>query len=1663
MHSNHRYITRLVWIKFLVLLVCFGSSVRLHAQPQRYPANVSTILNAPNSLYLEDYSDPAKNLLLANIVFNDFNEPSWSFRLKLTIESKDVRLATRSGFVPANPIVVQPGILTQFSSSDWATYFDFNNLDISGSGANLVRQEGRLPEGLYSFCIEVLDYQTGDPLSRETCTSVWIQLNDPPRIISPFCGTTIDPKLASFPFQWQLFNTQSPNTQGTSYELTIWQLTDPEADPMVAVPNGQALQVFQSEELSSTSLVYGPTKPLLDVGKTYVYQVQAKSLDGRDSFKNGGKSEFCYFHYGWSEGGTIELSWPEYDGGFRSEEQPYLTWKAPQNKQANQGVAYFVEVVEMKEGQTPEEAYRSNDTWVSYRKPPVYDSYGGSTNLPPLRKATKYAWKVTAYTGEQKVAESSVGLLNGPGLVEFFYAGNHRVDVDYVNGTDVTSISGEGKVRVTPRIDIWTDLKFEDITLIDNGGFWVMNGGTIEIPVLGGKRIIDIKPFYHDNQPATYEIEKYRLTKDGLDAYGVFYWDFPHATLSSEKPIVHSVEHWANFNNFKINTVVALPENANRFDLLEPYKFTLDLYESSLVYINDDRFRFELDGDLFAPEEVRRQEKTRASFRFDDAPDLFYIYSKPDAFANAIQPIPNTQYWLRSSNYILDLSEKKSPGIHAGALDWKGVDMIDYSLTYEQSPDNKGQLKFDTPYRQSYTQDAEARYAYVTTQGLSLKLNTAYADIGETLKFQTFLSSSLAVDLLVEDNTVDDKSLLKGNFLIPFVSLEKRFGYEIPITNLGVQKGFLTDLEGTKFTHNKNSGDQEIFVTIRRAVLSGNERITMTLDLEWPGLDVKLTALRDFKVWGDYSVGFSTKNGTVALENRINALMGTEKYPVTIDIIGAGSYNGNYMFATTADVVLGEDVSGPEDAPTINVYSAVANPYVPKEANGTIGELPGEGPTPQQAYAQVKEEMQAVEESLLEKLSEGSEQLAADAQTLQASMGGQGTIFTPEDIVSNNAQETYRKASTRYEALLQNIISDLSMGLLAPLDEKVDSLNSTIQRKIQQPVDQAKVKIAALVDQLVDNVASRLTSTLQNDKVDVAPLVNDVAQVTRQSLKAELTSSLDQSVQNNLLIPIETLLKDQVLGEIHNYIAEEGSKLSNRVIAGETAGVGDFAKGFPKAIGKALQNVMNFVSLDNLESTVVALGEDLVKNIDMAGVAAEIRGHVGNKVKDALAALAGDMVSDLASDFAKEVGLPAFAGGEHGIDFVGVGGKLAQGDYKGAIKDAFLVDPVPLNMVTPIVELTGMVNYTPDDPVYGDVWSGDIDMRVKVPKPFILNATYINGRVGDNSYWFVEIRGNEEQQSGQANKSYKLGDPIAKEAKPLANPVNMGIANLVGVSGRLYHHMSETSNGGIVPDPNMRFGAFMNVVFFDKKNGGQNMRLAVAGEINTKENGDYTLAFLGDLQLRSTKVDVVTPDESAAVQGTVEIKYNSAERHFFGYAKVKLFKPGVICAEGSLLVDTKPGKWRVALGNMDDRIRFVPGCVGWSPTGWLDVNESVAELGLGVEFSIAAKTPTIKLFVVKFNFAAEAGLAAGILAAVRYRPSFAVVKAGVWAELYARLVMNYKFKLKKWKTLTLLEIALAGDMIMYFIPDKVLEGKLRGRVKVLFFSTNVNAHLRKEL
>jgi hypothetical protein len=262
---------------------------------QNFPVQASLFIGGPYSLSLEDYYAPNDTRLKLMIWLKDVRMSQYPVRLRFTIESNRVRITTRPDYRPA-PIYLQGGMTQTFFGYDLMNYFDIDNLNFSGIDRSQYARQRILPEGLYRFSVEVLDYYRGTVVSNMAMFQAYIVLNDPPVINYPLNGSKIPfTGLQHIVFNWAPRHMGSPNSAfSTVYRLRIVEVIPDDRNPyeaMMIMP-----PVFETTT-SLTTFIYDGTCPLLVPGRKYAFNVTAIDQGGRDLFKNGGASETFTFTY----------------------------------------------------------------------------------------------------------------------------------------------------------------------------------------------------------------------------------------------------------------------------------------------------------------------------------------------------------------------------------------------------------------------------------------------------------------------------------------------------------------------------------------------------------------------------------------------------------------------------------------------------------------------------------------------------------------------------------------------------------------------------------------------------------------------------------------------------------------------------------------------------------------------------------------------------------------------------------------------------------------------------------------------------------------------------------------------------------------------------------------------------------------------------------------------------------------------------------------------------------------------------------------------------------------------------------------------------------------------------------------------------------------------
>lgn len=282
-------------IKYTVLLLGIFT-VSLHAQVNS-PVMATVQLNPPYSLYLTDYSAPDVQRMQVHLLLKDLTATNYKCRLRLTIEGFGVTLQSKAAFYTA-PILLNGGEMTTLSGPDLAPYFNPQNLLIQGIDNNTFTRNGaKLPEGIYKFSVEVLDYNRNYVISNTSFAIVSTFLSYPPIINMPMANTKVEAQNPqNVIFQWVPRHTASINAAfNVAYKFRLVPLIPANRDPNDAIRTTRPLMETMT---SQTMFVYGPAEPALTPGSSYAVQVQAIEAEGRDMFINDGYSEVVPFVYG---------------------------------------------------------------------------------------------------------------------------------------------------------------------------------------------------------------------------------------------------------------------------------------------------------------------------------------------------------------------------------------------------------------------------------------------------------------------------------------------------------------------------------------------------------------------------------------------------------------------------------------------------------------------------------------------------------------------------------------------------------------------------------------------------------------------------------------------------------------------------------------------------------------------------------------------------------------------------------------------------------------------------------------------------------------------------------------------------------------------------------------------------------------------------------------------------------------------------------------------------------------------------------------------------------------------------------------------------------------------------------------------------------------------
>ncbi|SFE58811.1 Fibronectin type III domain-containing protein [Chitinophaga sp. CF118] len=426
---------------------------------QQYPVKVQVQTLQPVSAQLSNLYNGSQARMIVTLLNTDLQQPTMNVRLRLNIKGTTVALRNRDyGSYPL--LQLDAGLPVQLSLNDLAPYFDLNNMEISGIPGSQIQQSGKLPDGFYTFCVDVVEASSGRLVSNEkqSCSPpAWIATSDPPLLNLPRKGEAVafrEP--LNIVFNWTPRHLGSPNAAFlTEYEFTMVELWDTTILPEAGF--GTMPPLYQTTT-NATTLLYGPAEPPLLPGKRYSWRIRAIAKQGVDEFEiftNHGFSEIFYFSL------QEDCQPPQQVAATIANGEATITW-APQPKMFE----YLVEYREQDNDKATWFNVKSNDPRAVIRDAIPGHKYeyrvGGSCSLGSKTLGELHAFEMPG----DAVDSGSCGLLS---------------DIKLANDTALKTLQPDDQIMAG-------DFPVRFMTLKNSGDSY-SGTGYITIPFLGYNRV----------------------------------------------------------------------------------------------------------------------------------------------------------------------------------------------------------------------------------------------------------------------------------------------------------------------------------------------------------------------------------------------------------------------------------------------------------------------------------------------------------------------------------------------------------------------------------------------------------------------------------------------------------------------------------------------------------------------------------------------------------------------------------------------------------------------------------------------------------------------------------------------------------------------------------------------------------------------------------------------------------------------------------------------------------------------------------------------------------------------------------------------------------------------------------------------------------------------
>ncbi|MGK0363357.1 MAG: hypothetical protein ACI85O_000402 [Saprospiraceae bacterium] len=368
-----------------------------NASAQSYPIQVTIIAPPPYPYLISDYLTRTGETVLILTNTDPFN----NYKTKIGVYAEGdngLKIISNWEKNPIEPITLAPlesRIFTADEILDLYSNHTPDDITFKGIEINELVQSQTLPEGIYTACVQILDFNTNEYLSMPQpggCTPpIPILGLDPPIIVSPQDGGGVEmqqPQL--IPFQW----TAVAGAQTMiHYRFRLIQLFGG-VNPYDAMESDNFL-IYEEEDILAPIKIYDSALPLLEQGVQYAVQVTAYDPTNTTLIRNEGKSEIITFKHKKRKYLRPGFVNPLANAEINTTNAAFINfaWTMTDAPSAN----YHFRLFEKPEGMSSYAVYAAGDTYLVYEETDlIAPNLPFDLNTNPLDLNKAYTAFVTA-------------------------------------------------------------------------------------------------------------------------------------------------------------------------------------------------------------------------------------------------------------------------------------------------------------------------------------------------------------------------------------------------------------------------------------------------------------------------------------------------------------------------------------------------------------------------------------------------------------------------------------------------------------------------------------------------------------------------------------------------------------------------------------------------------------------------------------------------------------------------------------------------------------------------------------------------------------------------------------------------------------------------------------------------------------------------------------------------------------------------------------------------------------------------------------------------------------------------------------------------------------------------------------------------------------------